>query len=105
MKFFSSRKSTDVLANTSGFTVFSAADAKGGCELEPSKTALVCIEYQNEFTSEGGKLYPAVKDVMDSTGMLEKAATTAAAVRAAGGAVFHIPIMFKADATDNPNKG
>merc|ERR1711998_213205 len=26
-------------------------------------------------------------------------------VRGAGGKVFHVPIMFKADASDNPNKG
>merc|ERR1719408_324000 len=37
--------------------------------------------------------------------MLEKAAKTAEVVRRAGGKVLHIPIMFKADASDNPNKG
>lgn len=55
--------------------------------------------------SEGGKLYPAVKGVMESTGMLAKAADTAAKLRAAGGKVMHTPIVFKADASDNPNKG
>merc|ERR1719164_418319 len=86
------------------FSTFAAADAKGGCKIEPKKTAMVCIEFQNEFTTEGGKLYPAVKSVMESTGMLAKAAATAAAVRKAGGLVLHAPIMFKADASDNPNK-
>ena len=28
---------------------------------EASKTAVVLIEYQNDFTTEGGKLYEAVK--------------------------------------------
>merc|ERR1719446_1192201 len=87
------------------FSTFAAADAKGGCKIEPSKTALVCIEFQNEFTTEGGKLFPAVKGVMESTDMLAKTAATATAVRAAGGAVFHAPIEFKADASDNPNRG
>merc|ERR1719378_511971 len=41
---------------------------------------------------------------MASNDMLTKAAATAAAVRKAGGIVMHVPIMFKADATDNPNK-
>ena len=41
---------------------------------------------------------------MASTGMLEKAAALADEVRGAGGKVFHVPIMFKEDATDNPNK-
>ena len=59
---------------------------------------------RNEFTTEGGKLYPAVKGVMESTDMLAKAKATAAAVRNAGGLVVHVPIMFKADASDNPNK-
>lgn len=35
--------------------------------LDPSETAFVFIEYQNEFTTEGGKLHDAVKDVMDKT--------------------------------------
>jgi len=86
------------------FSVFEPAEAKGGTDIVASKTALVCIEYQNEFTTEGGKLYGGVKDVMASTGMLAKTAALAEAVRAAGGKVFHVPIMFKADGTDNPNK-
>jgi|OM-RGC.v1.035758836 hypothetical protein len=32
---------------------FSAADAKGGIAAEPSKTALIFIEYQNEVPSHG----------------------------------------------------
>merc|ERR1719263_562752 len=36
--------------------------------------------------------------------MMAKAAATAASVRAAGGTVMHTPIIFKADASDNPNK-
>jgi len=87
------------------FSTFTAANAKGGSEIIPAKCALICIEFQNEFTTEGGKLYPAVKGVIESTGMLAKTAATAKAIRAAGGAVFHAPIMFKADASDNPNKG
>ena len=35
--------------------------------LNPSKTALILIEYQNEFTTPGGKLHEAVKDVMEKT--------------------------------------
>ena len=41
-------------------------------QLDPAKTALVLIEYQNEFTSEGGVLHGAVAPVMDKTGMLAK---------------------------------
>jgi len=84
---------------------FSADSAKGGCEIVNSKTAVLFIEYQNEFTTEGGKLYEAVKPVMDSTGMLPKSAALAEKARAAGVKVFHAPISFAADASDNPNKG
>jgi nicotinamidase-related amidase len=84
--------------------VFTPAEAKGGIKATASKTALVLIEYQNEFTTEGGKLHGAVKDVMASNGMLEKSAALASKARSAGVHIFHCPISFKADASDNPNR-
>lgn len=63
---------------------FPAAAAKGGCEVVNSKTALLLIEYQNEFTTQGGKLHEAVKPVMEATQMLPKSAALAHAARAAG---------------------
>merc|ERR1712227_792572 len=41
---------------------------------------------------------------MEENGMLEKSAALAKKAREAGVSVFHAPIMFKADASDNPNK-
>src|SRR5208337_3538467 len=38
----------------------------GETTMDPKKTAVVLIEYQNDFTSEGGTLHQAVKPVMDS---------------------------------------
>ena len=35
--------------------------------LDPASTAFVFIEYQNEFTTPGGKLHDAVKECMDKT--------------------------------------
>jgi nicotinamidase-related amidase len=35
--------------------------------LGPATTAIVLIEYQNEFTSDGGVLHGAVAVVMDKT--------------------------------------
>ena len=32
-----------------------------GCDVDAKKTAVLFIEYQNEFTSEGGKMHDAVK--------------------------------------------
>ena len=62
--------------------------------MDPEKTALVLIEYQNDFTSPGGTLHEAVKPIMDSTNMLANTKEVAAKVRAAGGTVVHAPIEF-----------
>lgn len=39
---------------------------RGGEAPQAASTALVLIEFQNEFTTEGGKLHGAVKEVMES---------------------------------------
>jgi nicotinamidase-related amidase len=62
--------------------------------LDPKTTAVVLIEYQNDFTSEGGVLHGAVSDVMGSTGMLANTADLVEAARAAGVVVMHAPITF-----------
>jgi len=62
--------------------------------MDPATTALVLVEFQNDFTSEGGTLHGAVADVMASTGMLDKAVAVAQAVRDAGATVIHSPITF-----------
>ncbi|WP_433302826.1 cysteine hydrolase family protein [Actinoplanes sp. CA-030573] len=63
-------------------------------QLDPAKTAVVLIEYQNEFTTEGGVLHGAVAPVMDKTGMLDKTVALVAAARAAGVTIMHAPITF-----------
>ncbi len=64
--------------------------------IDPRRTAVVLIEYQNDFASEGGTLHGAVKDVMESTGMLKNTADVVDAARAAGATVIHSPISFAA---------
>ena len=59
------------------------------------ETAVVFIEFQNEFTTPGGKLHDAVKDCMDSTGTLPNAQKVASAARAAGCTIVHCPIAFE----------
>jgi nicotinamidase-related amidase len=63
---------------------------------DPKRTAVVLIEYQNDFTSEGGVLHDAVNDVMESTGMLDNSRSLVEAARAAGATVVHAPITFMA---------
>ena len=61
---------------------------------DPKSTAVVLIEYQNDFTSEGGALHGAVGDVMESTGMLENTRRLVDDARAAGATIVHAPISF-----------
>jgi nicotinamidase-related amidase len=63
-------------------------------KLDPKKTAVILIEYQNDFTSEGGSLHGAVKDVMNDTNMLANSIETAAKARAMGATIIHAPISF-----------
>ncbi|MET8681010.1 cysteine hydrolase [Streptomyces sp. NPDC004647] len=63
-------------------------------QLDPAKTAIVLIEYQNEFTSDGGVLHGAVADVMQRTGMLANTVTVVDAARRAGASIMHAPITF-----------
>lgn len=63
--------------------------------MDAKKTALVLIEYQNDFTSEGGTLHGAVKGVMASTNMLANTVETVAKARDAGCTIVYAPITFK----------
>ena len=62
--------------------------------LDPKKTAVVLIEYQNDFTSAGGTLHEAVKPVMDSTNMLANTVDMVKKARKLGATIVHAPIMF-----------
>ncbi|MGH3937490.1 MAG: cysteine hydrolase family protein [Pseudonocardiaceae bacterium] len=62
--------------------------------IDPSTTAVVLIEYQNDFTCEGGVLHPAVMAVMNKTDMLANTKRVVEKARAAGATVMHAPITF-----------
>ena len=62
--------------------------------IDPATTALVLIEYQNEFTSEGGVLHGAVSKVMSETNMLANTVGLVAWARKHGVCVLHVPITF-----------
>ena len=52
--------------------------------MNPKQTAVVLIEYQNDFTSDGGTLHAAVKSVMDRSNMLANTVETVKKARALG---------------------
>jgi len=62
--------------------------------IDPTTTAVVLIEYQNDFTTEGGVLHDAVNEVMTSTGMIGNTRQVVDAARQAGATIMHAPIMF-----------
>jgi ureidoacrylate peracid hydrolase len=65
--------------------------------MDPKKTAVVLIEYQNDFTSESGTPHGAVKPVMDSTNMLANTLDLVKQARALGATIVHAPISFTDD--------
>ncbi len=62
--------------------------------VDPTTTAVVLIEYQNDFTSDGGVLHGAVEEVMNKTEMLANTNRVVEAARQAGVTVMHAPITF-----------
>lgn len=63
---------------------------------DPSTTAILLIEYQNEFASKGGVLHDAVKGVMAQTDMLANTVKVVNEARKRGIPVMHAPITFAA---------
>lgn len=61
------------------------------------KTALLLIEYQNDFANPNGVFYEAVKPVMDASGMLENTQDLVVKARALGVHILFCPITFTAD--------
>ena len=62
--------------------------------IDPKTTAVVLIEYQNDFTTDGGVLHGVVSDVMKKTDMLAHTRDVVEAARNAGVTVMHAPITF-----------
>src|ERR1700757_7212 len=62
--------------------------------IDPKTTAVVLIEYQNDFTTKGGVLHEAVSGVMETTDMLAHTREVVEAARGAGAVIMHAPITF-----------
>ncbi|MFD1552862.1 cysteine hydrolase [Putridiphycobacter roseus] len=62
--------------------------------MNKDETAIVLIEFQNDFTTEGGIFHDAVKTVMDETNMLANTVALVEEARSKGIQVIHIPISF-----------
>jgi nicotinamidase-related amidase len=58
---------------------------------EPKITALLCVDFYNDFLSEGGKLWPWVKEIAEQVKLLDNLRTIVRTAREAGITVFHVP--------------
>jgi len=65
--------------------------------LIPDKTALVLIEFQNDFTTAKGVFHDAVKGVMQNNNMLNNTVGLVEKARKAGVHIVHVPISFTED--------
>jgi len=68
--------------------------------MNKNETAILLIEFQNDFTSKGGIFHDAVKSVVQETNMIENTISLVKEARSQGVEVIHIPISF----TENYNE-
>ncbi|MGI4730546.1 MAG: cysteine hydrolase family protein [Janthinobacterium lividum] len=62
--------------------------------MDATRTALVLIEYQNDFTTPGGAQHEAVHAVMEDSDMLAHSRAVLDGARSRGVTVMHAPISF-----------
>jgi nicotinamidase-related amidase len=62
--------------------------------MKADKTAIVLIEFQNEFCRDGGKLYDMVKDEISRQQTVQHAVELAKGAREKGALVIHCPFVF-----------
>jgi ureidoacrylate peracid hydrolase len=67
---------------------------KGGNSMKAKETAVVLIEFQNEFCKEGGKLYGGVKGEISRQGTISNAVKLAEGARKKGALVIYAPFVF-----------
>lgn len=60
-------------------------------EYLPNNTALIIIDPYNDFISDGGKLWPLVKNVIEATGTIKNMLNILTTARKRGIKVFYVP--------------
>src|SRR5437868_4664688 len=83
----------------------SKQETTGAKPMNPKTTAIVLIEYQNDFTTPNGVFHDGVKGVMQSSNMLSNTVALVNRSRETGVNVMHAPISFAegyGELTGNP---
>jgi len=74
--------------------------------MKAKETAVVLIEFQNEFCKEGGKLHEGVKGEIRRQGTIPNTVKLAEGARQKGAVVIHAPFIFNPEYCDkNQMKG
>lgn len=63
--------------------------------INPQETAVLICKFQNDFATEGGKIYDTVKEVMEVTNMKENSIFFVDLARKAGCTIVHCPISLQ----------
>ena len=58
---------------------------------DPKTTAVLCVDFYNDFLSEGGKLWPWVREIAEEVGLLDNLRSIVRTAREAGISVYHVP--------------
>lgn len=61
------------------------------------KTAIILVDDDNDFLTEGGKLHAAVKQVLDDNSVIDNINDLLKVAKEKGVLVIHVPIMFSSD--------
>jgi ureidoacrylate peracid hydrolase len=72
--------------------------------MNPKETAIILVEYQNDFTTPGGIFYDALKAVIENTNMLSHSASVIERARKLGVKIVHLPIFFAEGYPELPSK-
>ena len=64
--------------------------------MNPKETAFIFIEFQNDFCTEGGKLYELVRDEIARNKTVPNAVRLLSAARKRGGLIIHCPFVMDA---------
>ena len=65
--------------------------------MDPKNTAIVLVDDDNDFLSEDGKLYGAVKKVLERNQVVANINGLVNKARTKGVTIVHVPIVFSAD--------
>lgn len=71
------------------------AEIKTSSDSSSKRTAILLLDFQNEFAKKGGKLYNNVADVMKETGVLENVSKLVEFARKMDALIIYSPVVMK----------